>query len=100
MTSTLDTAVVWLVWIGTYTAPVRVVAPQDATLEDLARVAQVAMHDQFQRNVRPEHEEYDRQFWTDAVAAKSVTKVERGDDVHLHPRLAVTPLSAERKDAA
>lgn len=86
----LDKAVVWRVWVGTYTEPVQVLAPHDATLEDVARAAKVAMHDRFQAQVRPEHEEHDRQFWTDAVAATEVTKIERGDEVWLHPRVAVT----------
>lgn len=84
--ATLDRAVVWRVWIGTYTDPVLVLAGDDASLEDVARTGKVAMHDLMQGHVREEH---DRQFWTDAVASKDVTKIERGDEVYLHPRVAV-----------
>lgn len=88
--ATLDKAVVWRVWIGTYTKPVQVLVPLTASIEDVARAGKVAMHDQMQGNVRAEHEDYDRTFWTDAAASCDVTRMERGDEVYLHPRVAVT----------
>lgn len=96
---TLDAAVVWRVWLGTYTQPALIVAPPDATLESVAQAAKVALHDHFQREVRPEHEEHDRRFWTDAVAAVDVTKIERGDDVSLHPRIAAVETTTNQKQS-
>ena len=92
--SVLDTAVVWKVFLGTYTAPALVLAPNDATLEDVARAGKVALSDHFQSQVRPEHEEHDRNFWTDAVAAVDVTRIERADEVWLHPRVVATAAPA------
>lgn len=91
---TLDQAVVWRVWIGNYTEPALVLAPEDASLEDVARAGKVAMHDQMQRHVRDEHREHDETFWTDAVASRDVTRIERGDEVYLHPRFVI----AESRD--
>lgn len=88
----LETAVVWRVWLGTYTESVLVLAPLDATLEDVARAGKVALDDRLQ-GLRPEHGEHDRTFWTDAVAAVDVTRIERGDEVRLHPRVATTAAS-------
>jgi hypothetical protein len=80
-------AALWEVKIGTYIESVRVVAPLDATLDEVARTAKVAMHEQFQSHVRPEHAAHDTAFWTDAVAAKDVTSITRCEDVVLQPRI-------------
>jgi len=85
----LDVAVVWKVWVGSYTDPVLVLMPTDASVDDIARTGKVGMLDKHMKNVREEHREYDEKFWTDAVAAKDITRIERGDDVRLSPRIHV-----------
>jgi hypothetical protein len=94
---TLDRAALWNVWLGNYTNPVLLVAPLDATLDHLAQAAKVAMHDRFQSEARPEHADHDRTFWTDAVAAVEVTKIERGDLVWLSPHIVAAPASAAQR---
>lgn len=83
-------AVVWLVKVGNYTDPARVVAPLNAGLEYVGRLGKLAKLDEFLRkNVRSEHEGSDHEFWTDAVARCEVTEVKRGDEVYLDPRIAL-----------
>lgn len=86
----LDPGVLWRVWLGRYTDPALIVAPCDASIEEIARAGRAALDERFQGQVRPEHVAHDSDFWTDALAAVDVTKIERADDVHLHPRFALT----------
>ncbi len=89
MSDTLHTATLWRVWLR-FTEPVLIIAPNDATLNEVARAAKVAMHDRHQANVRPEYEGHDRAFWTDAVADQEVRKIERGEHVWLSPKVTIS----------
>jgi hypothetical protein len=88
--------VLWRVNVGLI-REVLVVAPFDASLDEVGKAAKLAvLGDQMER-VRPEHAEADESRTIDWVASMDVASIKRenGDLLALHPRIAVAPAPTE-----
>jgi hypothetical protein len=86
-TTDLTRCSTWNVWVGRYTNPVLIVAPLEASMDDVALLGRVAMLEKhLETSVRPGYEEFDTQLTTDNIAREAVTKMERGVDAWLDPK--------------
>lgn len=89
MSTDLTRCSTWNVYVGRYTDPVLIIAPLEASMDDVARLGRVAMLEKhLETAVRPGYEEFDTQFTTDNIAKAAVTKMERGVDCWLEPKVA------------
>lgn len=87
---------VWEVKIGQRTEGVRVVAPTDASFDEIGRAAHIALLDRDLAHVRPEHAEHDENFWRTSASRMQIASITRCAETYtLHPRVVIPlgPLS-------
>lgn len=86
-----ERSTLWRVKFDRLIAEPLIVAPDDASLDDLVAIARQAILAQVEADARPEHVAYDLERAADRAAHLEVESITRVDLVWLAPTVATTP---------